>query len=101
MLELLFIYALSGGIQGNPTNTIDPAIFIEAEAGIRINDLYLTGSYYYEPDPYNNTADNQTVNVRLFVDHYNYEFGAEYEYSLETREDCIKIYFRFESEGWK
>jgi len=98
LLELLFIYALECGIQGTPTNQTDPVVYSEVEAGVQINDLYLVGTYYREwnLDDYM-MQKNNTLKIDLFVDHEGWGFGGCFEYNLETGEDLVTMFARYQS----
>lgn len=100
LLGLLFIYALEGGITGNLQNDIDPYYHVEAEAGIRLENVLLTGVYYFEPVLYENTANNQHYKIKLTVDTDNFDFGFNYDYNVSEDADLFTIWGRYESEGF-
>jgi hypothetical protein len=98
---LLFIYALECGIMGDvemesgDIYTNNPALYAQAEIGVRLNDAFFIVTANAEGVP--DELDGLDISVRLFVDYEGYGFGIEYDYALFTLEKEVTIYGRFQS----
>lgn len=102
LLSLIFICALEAGATGNQQNDVYPFYYVEAEAGVRIdNVLFLTGSYCFEQLYLVNEASNQHYKINLSVLTDYADFGIIYDYDVDREYGLITIWGRLQTEGWE
>lgn len=101
---LLFIVALSGGINGDFYSEREPIVYMIPEAGFKMEDAYLTASLYTEIDPYNlregriaESFENNILSLQMYIDTDYMEYGIRYQYFFTENQEDVTIFFKLRS----